>query len=192
MIQIASCIIPFYNEGKQVLKVISAVKKVKSINEIICVDDGSTDNASLLIQQDFPELILLHSFKNEGKAEAVTKGLRKVTSENLLLLDGDLQNLLPGEIEKALERKPKGYQLEVAINQYMMEKHKKVYYIRSSALNPHKTRKMFFLKGWVKDIQMDLGIIFYLGLIDYLKQMFFFCKEGIFTSATNSDLTKIE
>jgi glycosyltransferase involved in cell wall biosynthesis len=39
-----SCIIPAFNEESTITNVIKNVKKVNVIDEIVVVDDGSTDN----------------------------------------------------------------------------------------------------------------------------------------------------
>lgn len=222
------CIIPFYNEELRPVQVVETVLRVKYISKIIVIDDGSTDQkAFLTLKKNFPQITVIRLEKNSGKANAIKEGLKYVTASFVMLLDGDLQNLLREEIEKALslffkdssanmlifeikgsnllidtlfrkyifqggnriikrsdlleviKQKPKGYQLEVAINKYIMEHQKKVYYIKYSAFNPHKINKLSFLKGYIKDLQMDLSIIFYLGLVNYLKQMFFFCRKEI-------------
>ena len=74
---------------------------------------------------------------------------------------------------------PIGYQLEVAINQYMLDKKKTVAWYPISALNLHKTEKLSFVDGWKKDITMDREIMSYLGPIKRLQQILFFCRRKI-------------
>lgn len=72
---------------------------------------------------------------------------------------------------------PHKYQLEVAINQFMIEHGRQVEWMRISALNLHKTTKLSSLTGWLKDIRMELDILIYLGPFRLLHQMFFFCRD---------------
>src|SRR5574344_471618 len=39
-----SVVIPAYNEEKTVAKIVTVIKKIDYVNEILVVDDGSTDN----------------------------------------------------------------------------------------------------------------------------------------------------
>jgi glycosyltransferase involved in cell wall biosynthesis len=51
---ILSVLIPVYNEGKTIRKVIDAVKKADTGNirkEIVVVDDGSKDNTLTILKQ---------------------------------------------------------------------------------------------------------------------------------------------
>ena len=41
-----SAIVPFYNEEKRIFYVLDVIEAIQSIDEIICVDDGSTDDAA--------------------------------------------------------------------------------------------------------------------------------------------------
>lgn len=111
----------------------------------------------------------------------------EIKGDNLLIdslfrkyiFQGGNRIIKKSDLLEIFKQKLKGYQLEVAINKYMIKNHKKIYYIKCSALNPHKIYKLSFLTGWFKDLQMDLSIVSYLGLIDYLKQMLFFCRKEI-------------
>ena len=104
---------------------------------------------------------------------------------NIKLLRGDV--LVPGErilrkedLEKILESyKPEGYQLEFAINNYMMNNNKKVYWMPSSALNTWPTTKFGFVKGMLKIIKMNKNILNYLGFANYIKQLLFFCRRKL-------------
>ena len=80
------------------------------------------------------------------------------------------------EVEKM---NPKSYQLEVAINKYMMNEGKTSKWIKFSALNPHKIKKLPFWEGLIKDLKMDMEIISFLGIRDYMRQMVFSAKEEL-------------
>lgn len=103
-----SCIIPFYNEGQNVLNVIQEINNIPYFLEIICVDDGSSDNTSSVIKSKFPKVLLLRSEKNKGKANAVFMGLGKAKSNNIFLLDADSKNVKRNEIAKACKVWEKG------------------------------------------------------------------------------------
>lgn len=221
-----SCIVPFYNEGKTVVGVVSALLKVKEISQIVCVDDGSTDGVSATIKTKFPDVDLVVLEKNGGKTHAIASGLKRVKCNNILMMDGDLKKIKPREISdaiaayknnkeldmlimrnlgpnmidilirvdiflsgkrilkkkdllKILKERPEGYQIEVAINNYMMENGKKVGWVKNSAFNPHKVGKFGLIKGMTKDFKMGYSMIAYTGPIGYLKQILLFCWKEI-------------
>lgn len=97
-----SCIIASYNENPRILKVLDVVNKVKSISEIICVDDGSIDNTAQIAKAHFPNIQVAIHTSNKGKVEAIRTGLEASINDSLLLLDSDLVGLKTEEIEKAL------------------------------------------------------------------------------------------
>ena len=85
-------IIPVYNEY---LVLPSLLNKLKKLNlneniETIIIDDGSYDGTKdLLDDKDFFNLI---SYKtNLGKGAALKAGLDKVKTENIIIIDGDLE-----------------------------------------------------------------------------------------------------
>ena len=47
----ASAIISTYNESKRILGVLNSINKTKIIDEIIIIDDGSTDNLKKVINR---------------------------------------------------------------------------------------------------------------------------------------------
>lgn len=97
-----TCIIPFYNERKYISAVLDAVCRIKGITQIICVDDGSNDNTSRIIDARYPAIKLIRLQANHGKSYAVKKGLQFAHGEHILLIDADLRNINTREIDKAI------------------------------------------------------------------------------------------
>jgi glycosyltransferase involved in cell wall biosynthesis len=98
-----SCIIPFYNEGDRVFQVLEVVTQIKSIAQVICIDDGSTDNTAELVSKNWPSVELVRLPENKGKAAAIREGVALAKYENILLMDADLQRINKEEVEKAVQ-----------------------------------------------------------------------------------------
>ncbi len=88
-----SVIIPVLNEEKTIEAVISQVKLTNLINEIIVIDDGSTDGTKEILKKyaDDPIVRIITSEKNEGKGAAVRKGILAAKSEYAIIQDADLE-----------------------------------------------------------------------------------------------------
>jgi glycosyltransferase involved in cell wall biosynthesis len=84
-----SCIIPAYNEEHRVANVIRAVRGHDLIDEIIVVNDGSTDGTRQVLEKE--EGIRLISYeKNLGKSSAVMIALKEARNEIVMMVDSDL------------------------------------------------------------------------------------------------------
>ena len=110
-----TCVIPFYNEKERILSVLRIVTAIKHVDEIICVDDGSTDGTGNEIKKHFPRVKLLSLPKNRGKASAIKRCLPDVKGEYILLLDADLSNLKKMEIERAITGMMRNTQIDMII-----------------------------------------------------------------------------
>lgn len=116
-----TCLIPFYNEGERVLSTIKIISKSALINQIICIDDGSNDGASVKIQKSFPNIKVIILSKNRGKANALKEGLMQVKTEYALMFDADLYDIKLIEIENAIKKIDKNEYIDSIILRRIVE-----------------------------------------------------------------------
>jgi glycosyltransferase involved in cell wall biosynthesis len=87
----ASAIIAAYNEQDTIVDVIRAVEGHPLVDEIIVVDDGSKDATSERARTTSAHVITLE--QNQGKAGAMSAGVRVARNETILFLDADILGL---------------------------------------------------------------------------------------------------
>jgi len=88
-----SVVIPVYNEAGNIKEIIKRVQAQQLANEIVVVDDGSTDGTrDLLKDLDGRDKlrVILHE-RNQGKGAAVVTGMRAALGDILLIQDADLE-----------------------------------------------------------------------------------------------------
>lgn len=83
-----SCVIAAYNEAARIAETVRTVRSLDGIDEVIVVDDGSTDATPTLAASAGARVHTLS--RNEGKALAVARGVEEARGRILLLLDADL------------------------------------------------------------------------------------------------------
>lgn len=76
-----------------------------------------------------------------------------------------------------LNNPPSGYQLEYAVNSYMMRNHKKVYWSAYSGMNVFKSKKIGFFRGVARDIMIHYNFVKYKGIPFAIQSSLFFCRK---------------
>lgn len=95
-----SIIIPAYNEGPTIYKILDKVKAVSLLNgiqkEIVIVNDCSTDDTVKSVEnyiQNNPSLKInfVQHLANKGKGAALHTGIKNATGEVIIIQDADLE-----------------------------------------------------------------------------------------------------
>ena len=114
-----SIILPIYNTENYLRECLDSVvaQTLREI-EIICVDDGSTDNSPAILDEyarQAPRIHVIHQ-PNTGAGAARNRGLAETSGEYLAFLDGD-DVFFPEMLERAYDRAYQ-FQADVVIFQY--------------------------------------------------------------------------
>ncbi len=109
-----SCIICAHNEAPRIAAVLTAATGHSLVDEIIVVDDASTDDTTQVVKR-FPKVTLISLPKNIGKSHAMVHGLRVSRGDTIMLLDADLANITEHDIS-ALATPVLSGQVDVSIS----------------------------------------------------------------------------
>lgn len=93
-------IIPAYNEGKTIGDVLKVLMPMQIIDEVIVVNDGSSDNTAAVARNCKARVIDLP--QNSGKSIAVLTGVKNTRADIILMLDADLIGLTELHVRKLL------------------------------------------------------------------------------------------
>ncbi|GAA5817977.1 MAG: dolichol-phosphate mannosyltransferase [Methanobrevibacter sp. CfCl-M3] len=92
-----SIVIPAYNEEKDIGSIVSIVKKISYVDEVIVVDDGSYDK-TVAKANEAGASVISHT-SNQGKGSAIETGLKHSKGVIVAFIDGDLQNLSTDQVD---------------------------------------------------------------------------------------------
>ena len=96
-----SVIIPAFNEEETVGKVIKVISNVSYIDEIIVVNDGSTDNTESEAIKAGAKVI--NHDVNKGKGEALYTGYMNAECDIIAFIDADIYNLTSKKVEAMIK-----------------------------------------------------------------------------------------
>lgn len=115
-----SLLVPMYNESEVIPAFFERIQNVLSSLdiewEIVCVNDGSTDNTEALVQgyaEKDPRIKLVSFSRNFGKEPAMTAALDYASGSAIIPIDADLQDP-PEVIGVMLEKWEEGFDVVYA------------------------------------------------------------------------------
>jgi len=88
-----AAIVPALNEEKNIAKVLEVLLNSKDIDEVIVVDDGSTDNTAEVSKKMGAKVISLSKKGGSGKANAMREGVKNTDADIIAFFDADLIGL---------------------------------------------------------------------------------------------------
>ncbi|QFU23436.1 glycosyltransferase [Shewanella eurypsychrophilus] len=84
-----SVVIPLYNKAQYIERAIDSIaKQTIAVDEIIIVDDGSTDGSAEIVASRFPKVTLIRQV-NQGVSVARNTGIEHANTEFIAFLDAD-------------------------------------------------------------------------------------------------------
>lgn len=97
-------IVPAWNEERDIKLVLEALGPIGWLDQVIVVDDGSSDS-TLAVAQDcaaeFPRMVVKQLPQNQGKGFAMLAGLRALPGEvdTVVFVDADLSGLMEDHLK---------------------------------------------------------------------------------------------
>ena len=99
-------VVPAFNEAGRIGAVLDTLFASPSVGEIVVVDDGSTDNTHLSVENHpafaSNKLRVLRHNPNRGKGAAMRTGAESTRADVLIFFDADLIGLTPAQVENML------------------------------------------------------------------------------------------
>jgi glycosyltransferase involved in cell wall biosynthesis len=88
-------VIPCYNEVSTIQQILERVLDIDLVNEVIIVDDGSTDGTLDVLKtieaETYSNVRIIYHERNQGKGAALRTGFSAAKSEVILIQDADLE-----------------------------------------------------------------------------------------------------
>jgi glycosyltransferase involved in cell wall biosynthesis len=95
-----------------------------------------------------------------------------------ILLSGE-RILRTNDLKAILEKPVDGFQLEMAINEFMWKNHKTVRWVSWSATNTYKMDKRGSGEGFFKDLMLYAGVLQYVGVVNLVRQVAGFARKPL-------------
>ena len=95
-----SIVIPAYNEEATVAKVVSVARKLSYVDEVIVVDDGSSDRT--VEEAESAGATVISHIMNEGKGSAIKTGFKNSHGDIVAFIDADVSNFTSEKIDKII------------------------------------------------------------------------------------------
>ncbi|MFA6016841.1 MAG: glycosyltransferase [Patescibacteria group bacterium] len=179
-----------YIKVKKFLQV-KLIKLEKNIGKTETVKKGVAKNHSdyiLLFDADLTNVnyleieLVINKIINDEKIDMIIfnrKTPKLITKLNRmeLLFSGE-RVLKRSDLIEILKTNPTGFQLETAINTYMIKNKKNIYWVQSSNINFPKIDKFGKIKGELNNLRMFWEVFKY-GPLSFMFQLLFFARKQI-------------
>ena len=109
-----SIVLPAKNEAGAIQQTVKALKQLNRVDEIIVVNDGSTDDTAQIAEQAGAKVIS-HPY-SKGNGAAIKTGVRNAIGDVIVFMDADGQHDA-NDILKLIEKIEQGYDLVVGARQ---------------------------------------------------------------------------
>ncbi|MCH4247897.1 MAG: glycosyltransferase family 2 protein [Acinetobacter populi] len=109
-----SIVLPAKNESAAIGQTIAKIQKLQIANEIIVVNDGSTDDTKQVAKRA-GAIVVTHPY-SKGNGAAIKTGARIATGDIIVFMDADGQHD-PQDIPRLLDKINEGYDLVVGARQ---------------------------------------------------------------------------
>src|SRR5262249_14247812 len=88
-----SVLMPVYNERDTLEEIVKQVLDTGIVDEIVMVDDGSTDGSRDIMKQwnDDPLVQVIYHERNMGKGSAIRTAIKEANGEVMVIQDADLE-----------------------------------------------------------------------------------------------------
>lgn len=97
-----AAIVPVFDEEKNIEYMIKFLLKNPFFDEIICVNDGSTDKSLSILKKYQNKIKIINLKRNCGKGYALAEGIKNANADITVFLDADLINLTEKHIKSLL------------------------------------------------------------------------------------------
>ncbi len=98
-----TAIIPAFDEEKTVADVLTCVTTSGLIDEVICINDASSDGTREILNSFKESVRIKHLKINKGKGYAIAEGVNMAKGDIVIFLDADLINFSKTHIKMLLE-----------------------------------------------------------------------------------------
>jgi len=98
-----SAIVCAYNEQKHIKQTIIDLLKCPTAQEVIVVNDGSSDKTEEILKSFGKKIRLISYKKNRGKGFALAQGVKAARGEIVIFLDAHLKNLKDKHLQELVE-----------------------------------------------------------------------------------------
>lgn len=109
-----SVVLPAKNEAAAIGLTIAAIRQLTCVDEIVVVNDGSTDQ-TLQVAEQAGARVVSHPY-SKGNGAAIKTGARHAQGEIIIFMDADGQHD-PNDIPRFIEQLEQGYDLVVGARQ---------------------------------------------------------------------------